>query len=332
MNTRPHTRSTRRDEGGYVVALTLVLLATILTLSVTMMNHVVERNQTSTVTSHALGNREAAFSGMQLAQQSMKIGVDLDAASIGNGEANATVETTSLDTFTDSIHSQVLDANGLGATLYAEAVKVAAPEATQPSSLPRIDTATLSAIMADSTIPKHYYSGHNWVYDTEIDGLVIIADSSALFLDDVVINGCIVTTDALSSDPAGDYDPDHAPCAVVMGTLRVVPGDFLPGVSVVMPEGLFTAMSTSANIQLEGDVIAHSLSIPDTGGAILGNVCTVADVDYGDAEHALTDRGAEPWAPDLDTGSSWTTGALAFVPYRADPSTLTAITAFAEGQ
>lgn len=320
-----------RSEGGYIVALTLVLVVTILTLSVTMMHHVVEANQSSSVTSEALSDREAAYSGVNLAQQSMKVGVDLDAKAIANGTSQATVETIAVDTFTESIHSQVLDHNGMGATLLAQATKAAAPAASEPSGLPVIDAATLTGIMADSSIPKHYYNGMTWLSDTELEGLVIVESGSAVFFDNVIVHGCILSEDAITTDAAGAYDPDTLPCAVTMGTLKVVPGDFLPGVAVVMPEGLFTSMSVDANVQLEGDVIVHSLTLPDTGGSVLGNICTVADADLGDAEHTSS-RGDSPWASDLDTGSSWTTASVAFVPYRADPSDLSAITGFAGDQ
>ncbi len=329
MNPTP-LKKPSRAEGGYVVVITLVLIVTVLTISVTMMNHVVEESQTSSVTSEALSSREVAYSGVQLANQSMKVGLDLDAKTITNGSSQAVVETASVNNLVESIHSQVLDSNGIGATLYAQADKIAYAAASSPNELPFVNATTLTDIMSDPSITKHYYNGQVWLQNTELTGIVIVEDTTAVFFDDVIVNGAIMTEDAISTDPAEDLDMSHVPCAVVMGNLKVIPGDFLPGVSVVMPEGIFTTMTSDANIQIEGDVVAHTFRVPSIGGSILGNICTVAAADIGDIEHTTSSRGDVPWATDLDTGSSWTTNSIAFIPYREDPANLTAITGFAD--
>lgn len=324
----------RRPEAGFAVVAVLLLVGLIATFSATYMRHTLMQGSTNPTTRSATQSREAVMSGLQFAQQAMLVGKEITSTTIAVDGKAATLTLADLGDNRARCDVTSVNSYGLGSSLVAEVARVPSglPQYNHPDQLPRIPQEKVDEIMNDSTIPKHWYGGSQHIRDTELQGVVIVENAAGLWLDNVVIEGVIVSEDALVDDPFGDFSWSDVPCAITEGNLTIHPGSFLPGVSVVMPDGVFTTMGgNDYSIQIEGDAIAHTLEF-NRPGSLRGNVAHVATlVTHSSLERPGHGRGFTPWAEGLDMRGVWDNEFLAFVPRYTSVSELDKITGFSFG-
>jgi hypothetical protein len=198
----------------------------------------------------------------------------------------------------------------------AESSRIAAPMpgAATPDELPRLQRGTVEDLMADSSVPKTYITGETTLQDTDLEGLIIVENSAALFLENVVIKGLVVSEDVLEDAPLGEYDPSTVPCLVINGNVRIEPGDFLPDASVVMPDGMVTTWTDEARLQIDGDIVAHTVKL-NRPGSVMGHIACVDPLElHAELERPGEGRRPEPWSDALDMGGAFQDEYLAFLP------------------
>ncbi len=325
------TDTNPRNEQGFVTLAVLLLVTLMGALGVTLAGHLIVDHQSSRVAPHAVAAREAVQSGVTFAQQALAAGKVTDGGTkaVAIGPASAQVTIADVADGHHGILSRSLDSAKIGSTVLVETSHVAAALGGHPDLLPKIDHDRLVECMNDPSIQKHWYSGMSWVTDTELEGIVIVENTSALFLDDVVVKGVIISEDVISGDPIADYTAYDTPCLLVDGHTKIVPGDFLPGVSIVMPDGIFTTWSDAETVQLDGDVVAHEMTM-GVPTFVNGNIATVAPCPDQHLEQPGQGRGPVPWAEDLDLGASFDLAYLAYLPHVPQVSGLSNITGYFE--
>ncbi len=318
-----------RAQAGFAIVAILLVVGVMTAIALTYIRHITVRDQQSIVGKSATEAREAAHSGVQYAQQMLSVGKSELTKTLANGDGLATVQISDLSENHGRIQVQALDDYGMGSTVLAEVARVPVPQTTHPDNLPRISAGKVTELLEDPTIPKYYYSGMTWIRDQDIYGIVVVRNTSAVLFDNVTIHGCVVSEKVLTEDPFGDFDMSTVPCALPDGNLRITPADFLPGVAVVMPDGVFTEYHEPSSVQIEGDIVAYKLSL-DTIGAIRGNIATVEPLDLsGQIERPGANRGYQRWGKGLDMHGVWSTEYMAFVPRHDTVGSLPEITNFA---
>ncbi len=313
-------------QSGFVVVAVLLVISVIAVMGTAYIRHVDAGRRDSTLSARALSGRAAFESGTEVARKAVLAGESLTGSMVASGTSEAEVETNSVTSSRTRMLVRAVGDDGIGATALAEMSWIPLEISNHPDALPRIDSVALQAAMLDTTIPKHRYGGQTTLTNVVLDGIVVVENTSALYMDNVVINGCLVSEDALLEDPFGDFDDTTVPCAVITGNLRIEPADFLPGLAVCMPDGVLMTTSADSRIQIGGDVVSHTLVL-DRPGAITGNIATVQTPTL----HSSFDRpgqGRRPgdWSPTLDTTSTATdVDFMAFVPRTVTIADLSAI-------
>ncbi len=325
MTTPAHTA--RREQGFAIVAVLLVVTL-MTTLGATYLRHVLVEQPQSLTARSTIDAQEAVHSGCNFAQQALNVGKDALTATVTNGNKTASIQVDELADGHGRMFVRSVNDYGIGATVLAEVARTPEPVTSHPDDLPGIDPDTLDEIMGDPTIEKHYYGGQQWIRDCDLEGVVVVRNTSAVFFDNVTIRGVLVSEDALSTDPIGDFDPSTTPCALTDGSLRITPGDFLPGVAVVMPDGVLTNYHNDSSVQIEGDIIAYRCSL-EAIGSIRGNIATVVPAEIDESiVRPGSGRGPTEWSDDLSMGSTWNTAYLAFLPRVSTVGQLSAITGY----
>ena len=321
---------TRRDESGFTLLAVVLLVSVISTISVSYMRHIAMDNQANPVARTAVDSREVVHSGLQFAHQSMIVGDDLTATKVDLGAAISPVLTVS-DVTADVVRCDVraTDDHGFGKTVLVESSRMpmALSNYSHPDELPRLKPATVTDLIADTSIPKtNFAAGDTHIADTELNGLLVLADSATLYLDNVVVNGAIVSATALSHDPFTAFDSTTAPRVVFEGNTRIQAPDFLSGVAVVLPDGVVTHTTDELSVHVEGDIVAHTCEL-DRPGAQRGNIATVDPLVIADAflrpGHG---RAPQRWSDELDMSGTSETEFMAFLPRYQAPADVPAVT------
>jgi len=323
MRTNP-----ARPQAGFAIVGVLLVIGAIAVISTTYVRHVLEESQTSRLARPTLGAREAWHSGIQFGHQAVLTGETAAVHAVNSGDELASVEVQNLDVGRSKIFVKAAGSGDIGATALVESAHVPVAVTTHPDTLPRIRSDVVDTLLQDESIPKFYYGGQKRLVDTEIEGVLVVENTSALWLEDVVIRGVIVSEDALKPDLFGDFDMSTVPCAVVDGDLRLEAADFLPGVACVMPDGVFMTWTSDCRVQIEGDVVAHGVKLTSPG-ACRGNIASVDALElHASFERPGFGRTPPDWADSLDMGGAWDTAFLAFLPRFSTVSELTAIRDF----
>jgi hypothetical protein len=99
-------------------------------------------------------------------------------------------------------------------------------------------------------------------------------------------------------------------------------------VALVLPDGNVTTTGATARLQLDGDVVAHTLILSGTG-ALAGHVATVVSPSLAAAlQRPGSGRAPHAWAAALDLGPTSEVLSLAVVPRVQTPADLPAIMGF----
>ncbi len=319
----------RPPQAGFVLVGFLLLISLVTVFGSTYLRHVLYDMRNSESSRHVSDASDAVDSAVAYAEQRLRRG-DFDlSASIDNGPRAALLTATDLGDGHSGLQIQSVDVDGIGVTLLAEVALVpSVNSAGAPDDLPRLDAATVNDLLNDPAVPKLSYNGTQTVTGADLYGLIIIGNSSTLTLDDVTVHGCIVSADVLTAAPFGAYDAPTAPSLIIGGDVRVQAADFLPGVAMVMPDGLVTTSASPASLQCEGDLVAHDLTVNGLG-ALRGNIATAQPASL-DARvmRPGADRGPRAWGAGLDDVQQWEPSFLAFLPRHDAVQDLGTITGF----
>jgi hypothetical protein len=319
----------RRPEAGVAIISVLLFVGVIGLMSATYLRQVILDWGNSPVSRPILDATESAHTGMQWGRQVVRSGWGTTSTTVGSGSSAASVQVSSLADDRYAVVASAVDSDGLGATLRVEVDGLAEPLADHPDTLPRLSTDALARLMSDPTVPKTWISGTQTLSGVDLYGLVIVETYATLMLDDVTLEGAIISQDAYGNVPLGDFEPISAPAVVLSGPVRVEPASFLPGVTVVMPDGVLRDWSSPVQAQFGGDVVAHSVLLGSTGGSILGNLASVVDPTLG--THLVRPRATRTpreWSDDLDMNGTTTVRWQAFVPRVTGTSDVAAITGY----
>jgi len=328
-----HDRNERcnaRHQSGFAIIAVLLLVGVIGMISATYLRNVILDSGNSAVGRPAIDAREAVHSGLQWGRQALRSGTPITSTTVSSGSRTATVTVTDLPNDRASILSRAIDSNGLGATVLTETSRRREAITESPDSLPSLDAATIASLLADPTVPKLYFSGTQRIEDTDLTGLIIVQDYAALYLDNVTVHGSIVSQAVLdTTTPLGDYDPISAPAVILDGNLRIEPADFLPGVAMLLPDGVVRDWTSATSVQIEGDVIAHTVMLDTVSGSCLGNIACVAPLGLSpDVELPGSTRAPRDWAGVLDMSGAWDVETMAYIPRVMTSSDVSAIAEF----
>jgi hypothetical protein len=320
--------SRARGPAGYALLVVLMLLGLIGMLGATYLRHVVFEGQRSITGSAAQDASAAVDSGLAWARQSIVVNGGLTETSVTNGLAAATVDVTELGDEHHAVFAQSLDENGVGATLLAESVRLNLPLETVPDELPKLTATVLDPLHGSSASALHYYSGTQLVQNADLTGILVIRNGARITFDNVTLQGAIVSESVLSDAPLGAFNTSTAPRVILDGGLRITSGSVLPGVALLMPDGLVTCTSGPCSLQVLGDVVAHSLTL--TGiGSIEGNIATVDDLSLPSTiERPGYGRLPQAWSASLALGDAYALQLLAFPPRESTIGELSGITEF----
>jgi hypothetical protein len=215
------------------------------------------------------------------------------------------------------LFASALDSDGIGETVVVEAEHMGVAHMGSIEELPRLDPADASALLSDSAIPKLTYSGTQTVADRDLTGLVVISDGARITFDNVTISGCLISEASLEGQDFSGYAVTN-PTVIVDGGLRIVAGTALPGVAVLMPDGVLTCTAGPCGVQIVGDVVAGQVLLAGRGG-ITGNIACVEPLSLTGIEQPGSGREPRAWSSSLDTGA---TRSLRQVAVRPRPSTV----------
>jgi hypothetical protein len=227
-----------------------------------------------------------------------------------------------------SLFSSIIGDNGLGATRLLETVRVPAILTSSPDVLPTLDLEVAWDVLNDPEIEVLDVTSSMTLSGTEFHGVIIIHEATVLTLNDVIITGSIISASASLGTVPESYSEFLAPELLITGMARILADDAIPGVAILMPDGRVTAEDTLARVQIQGDVIAHSVSLL-TSGSLDGNVATVDSAVIDDAIDRIgAGRLPRGWSPSLDHQSAWDVKHVAVVPTEIGLEDVTAITGF----
>jgi hypothetical protein len=346
-SSRPSRRPVQRDQAGFTIVAILIIIGMMAALAATYSRHVIVYALASEVSDASLEARELIDSQLEFVLQSQRVGVEVVSGKVveamvdgwvGAGEhvmaGRTSMSMQSMKT-AGSAHDDrssmlvhVEFPNGMGATHLIETARAPALIATHPDNLPIIENELRIELMNDSSIPKTYFSSNTLVQDTELTGLVIVNSGVVLTLDNVIVRGAVLSGGAAGGGTLGDFSEFLAPQLVIQGNARIISESFLGGLAVLMPEGSITANGSDARLQVQGDVLAYTVSL-DCPGAVIGNVASVdAAVMHTDMQRVGHGREPQDWSPVLDHHDAWNTEFVAFLPRTVTVDDLSAITSY----
>ncbi len=342
MNSRMPAAT--RAHSGYALLVVLFFVGLIGMLSAGYLRHAMTENRHSTASVSAQDAAHAVDAALAWGQQSVLTDADATTANLGNGRTTAFVQTEDLGNNHRRLLATALDSDGLGTTVLAEGELMPLALADTPDDLPQLDPEVSDALVPGNTSNSHcgshgnhgsssavattYYSGTQSVSDRDLTGLVVIRNSARITFSNVTIAGCIVSERALGDVTLGAFQVSTAPTVIIDGGLRVSGGSFLPGIAVLMPDGVLKCSTGACSVQLMGDVVTHTLTLTGAGG-ILGNIACVQSPSIA-TTIGLPGAGRAPraWAAGLQLGDANAFRYLAFLPRTSTVDGLSSITSY----
>ena len=312
----PRRPVTAARESGFVIVAVLVISGLIASLAATYAHHVIAADRSNLASPDLVESREAAHSSAEFARQALMSGQAVASSWASPDGSTSTVAVSAPSDLVRQITVETVGPSGSGAVKVVEATLTPDPSSTPsgPDDLPHLPTALIDSLMADSSIPKTYYSSDTILADTDLYGLHIIEDGVRLELNDVILTGAIVTERTLQTGSIGSFDASDPPELVIGGALRIDSSSALPGVAILMPDGVVSTGWDSGNVQIHGDVVAHGIDI-SRGGALDGNVRSVTGTNLAsDLDLIGTERRPQSWSDDFEWGDTWDPSSLAVIP------------------
>jgi len=318
-------------QDGFALLAVLLAVGVIAGLVATFGRHVIVDARAGMASPEVLASREACHSGLLYSRQALVSGTAVANVSLPVDECTATISVAPLAGGHQAVHVESLGSDGLGARRQFELglAPAAASAPTEPTALPTLANETVDSLLANGSLEVHHYSHSQTLQGVELSGLLVIHPGAQVTFDDVVLHGAIVSSSVMSQTLFGDFDLEHAPQALVAGNLRIDPHPALPGVAVLMPDGVLTSTLGDARLQIHGDVVAHDVVLHQPG-ALAGNVAAVhADlVDESVLDRLGIERQGLPWSPMLQLGGAQEPIFVAAVPPATDLGALAPIIDF----
>jgi len=330
---------TTRATSGYALLVVLFFVGLIGMLSAGYLRHAMTESTHSTASVSAQDAAHAVDAALAWGQQAVLTDAETTNANVGNGRTTAFVQTEDLGNNHSRLLAAAIDSDGLGTTVLAEGELMPLALADSPDDLPQLDPSLSDKLVPGNTSNSHcgnhgngnavsatYYSGTQTITDRDLTGLIVIRNSARITFNNVTIAGAIVSERALGDTPLGAFNATTAPTVIIDGGLRVSGGSFLPGIAVLMPDGVLKCSTGACSVQLMGDVVTHTLTLTGTGG-ILGNIATVQSPTIA-TTIGLPGAGRAPraWASGLQLGDARAFRYLAILPRLSTVDGLSAIT------
>ena len=295
------TRAGRRKTGqpaGYVLLAVLLLTALIASLVMTYSRHALLAADSSAASYATQRAQDAADTGVAWAKQSLRDGggslarMDLgDGRSLAVSVASPTATTRSIDI---AAHTE-----GTSQALHATFELYS----TTGDELPALTAAAKTAVPAAS--PITVLSGNRTYTSTELTGILYLRNGTSLILQDVILDGAIVTENAVTgASSGGGVDIEFR------GGVQIQPGSVLPGIAIVAPNAELSGNGTE-RIEIHGAVIVDEIDL-DGSGAIHGPIASNEAPELSSSvDRPGYGRAPQAWPTSLETGSA-SIGRLAF--------------------
>lgn len=350
MSSRiPTGRPTR--ESGFTVVAILLLVSVMASLAATFSKHVIVDAESTIVSSTMQDSMELLDSQLDFVLQSQRVGQAVDVTSletavkdgvVGNGvqikkaekkmlvdDVQAQeVEEVAADVKRARFFTSVVTDTGIGATRLIEAGRVPTTLTSAPDKLPGLDPDVAWDILGGGTIERLDVTQSTLLEDADFEGVIVVHEPSMLTLRNTVVRGTILSASASLGSVPGSYSAFLAPKLVLQGSTRLVAGDALPGLAVLMPDGAVAAEDPLGRVQIVGDVVAHGVSLLSPG-TFEGNIATVTPANLSGAiDRVGGARGRREWSSVLDHHGAWEPRFLAFVPRELGWDDVSAITSF----
>lgn len=331
IDKKQHKHHARPEAAGYILLTVLIAVGVITGLVAAYGRHVIVQGRGGMASMPLLESREACFSGVRFARQSLVSGAAFGTQTIPAGMNSATYTVTPLPLGNTSLFVQSVGEDGLGARRLLEVGAKPTPDSVpvSPASLPTLDAVTVAGLVADSSLPVKHFTSSQTLQGVELSGLMVVHPDVDLVLDDVVLQGAFVSSKVLDQSEWGGYDSNIAPRLLIDGNLRIDPHASLPGVAVLMPDGAISSVGSTARVQIHGDVVAHDVQLSHSG-VLAGNVSavqsTLASPDQLD-RLGLNREGID-WSSELQLGGVHEPVFLAAVPPATDSIPLGGIVDF----
>jgi hypothetical protein len=324
---RSQTHSGTHGQAGFTFVAVLVITSLIATLAATYAHHVTASQHTSLASAQLLEARDASISAAEYARLALLNGQTVQ-SSLSSSDGSSTVLTVTSPSETErNILVETSHPSGLGATRLVQATFVPDPSSspTGPNSLPTLSQATIDALIANTDVPKTFISSNTALSDVDLQGLYIVDDGVVLQLSNVVLNGAILSEDAYAGLGFGRFDSLQAPTIQIDGNVRIDSASYLPGVAILMPDGVLTTGYLDGRVQIEGDIVAHGIAI-DRPGSVQGHIQSVNNpsLDPG-LDRIWSERKPTTWSADLQFGNTWDPSSVAIVPSSPTSAEIAAI-------
>ncbi len=306
----------KRGQAGYVLRVVLLLAGLMVATTAAYARHSMLNWRQSTASLWVHETRESASSGMAFAKQVLASGGSCGSTSVTAGDKTVTVDIQDAGGSGRSIRVDATSGQ-LGSTVIADASVYGLPG----NVLPTLEPAGSAAVLADAAAVK--LTGKQTLTGQSYAGTLILAKGSDITLDDVVVEGAIVSETALSPPP---WAPADAVKLTLATGARVGPSGVLSGCGLFLPDGQLTVQA-GCTIEVHGVVVADSIDVQGTGA--MDNHVVASQPFTLPAGIDRPGLGRTPLAwPDVLTCSSWGLSSLAFPPQTPADGELSAIEAF----
>lgn len=321
-----------RNTHGFTLLAVLTAVALVAGFVAAYGRHVVVESRAGMASPSLLASRESCHSGLQYVRQALVAGGGLANTAVPAGESSADVAVEELLGGHFAVQVDSVNIDGLGARRTAEiALQPSAETAPAgPSSLPNLHPDTVYGLQSDPTLDVHHFTSSQILQGAEYSGLLVVHPGVTLQLDDVVIDGAIVSAAVMDQAELGSYNAAQAPRILVAGNVSIDAHSALPGISILMPDGAVASGGSDARIQVHGDVVAHDISLL-LPGALNGNVSGVEVELAAGLDRLGADRRDPAWSDSLQLGGKQEPVFMAIVPPSTSLEALSPIVNYWQG-
>lgn len=259
---------TQDSQGGFVIVAALLLITVMLSIGLTYVRHTSLNTPSSMAYEDSLSARESVESGVEYAREALEAEKHVVGKTLHLGETDVQLDTTDASDSSRRLELASTNSAGLGSTLLVELGQIKPGgdlKVAHPDELPTVKPATMTQLMADTSIPKITISGQQTYENTTLEGIVILEKACFALLKNVVVKGLIVSRAVVDGGPVGEIDWSQTPCLVVDNNFRIDPGSFLDDVAIVMPDGVFRTWQNDGSFQVRGDVSVHTVLMERPG-------------------------------------------------------------------
>ena len=313
---------------GFTLITVLVLLCIMAGLVAAYGRHVIISGRGGMSSPALAAARETCRSGLTLARQTILSGDGTVPATVPAGDGLAGITVTTVADGHEQFSIQSMSQDGLGAKRTAELAlqPVASSSPAGTSDLPTLSGTTVSALLANPAVHLHHITSATTLQSADLTDLYVVHPGVQLQLSDVVLKGAVISSAVLAGAPYGNYNAGQAPRLLIAGNVRIDPASWLPGLTILMPDGIVSTAAADARIQIHGDVVAHDISLL-MPGAFEGHAAgvSVALADPSLLDRLGFDRKPPDWSSSLDLGLASEPVFLATVPPSTSTASLAAI-------